>query len=408
MITKVNTTIQNLKNLFIEIFINKTNKVTDITENSVLNGTAFGVAKVGQKAIKDILIIEAQIFPDTASGAYLDKGAALFGVSPRRTTPLQSSTFVRVYGQHGTTYSSTGPNRTVFINTNGVRFLVEEDFTIQGVLQADGTYAPNYGYVKVRSEQAGSYANVEPNTINQVNPVPQGHIECTNEYYAIGGQDVEDDETFRARIKNNNNILSRTTIEYLTQLFQQFNPNILRVMNVGLGEGGKYYIRVITQNGIELTQKELNDLLIQVAPYFPIIDLNLSGNVIGTEIVNIEWFYVGSSFEQGGVDFRIEIDSAYDVNTVRKNIQVNLTKYLDFRYWTQGEKIVWSDLLEIVKNTDGVVSVPSLYFYPQRDETVPIFQLPRIKKFIMRDLSGNILYDAGSSLSAVFYSADSE
>lgn len=87
---------------------------------------------------------------------------------------------------------------------------------------------------------------------------------------------------------------------------------------------------------------------------------------------------------------------------------MNLTKYLDFRYWTQGEKIVWSDLLEIVKNTDGVVSVPSLYFYPQRDETVPIFQLPRIKKFIMRDLSGNILYDAGSSLSAVFYSADSE
>ena len=179
-------------------------------------------------------------------------------------------------------------------------------------------------------------------------------------------------------------------------------------MNVGLGEGGKYYIRVVTQNGIELTQAELNDLLTQTAPYFPIIDLNLSGNVIGTEIVNIEWFYVGSSFEQGGVDFRIEIDSAYDVNTVRKNIQVNLTKYLDFRYWKQGEKIVWSDLLEIVKNTDGVVSVPSLYFYPQRDENVPIFQLPRIKKFIMRDLSGNILYDAGSSLSAVFYSADSE
>ena len=85
MITKVNTTIQNLKNLFIEIFINKTNKVTDITENSVLNGTAFGVAKVGQKAIKDILIIEAQIFPDTASGDYLDKAAALFGVSPRQT-----------------------------------------------------------------------------------------------------------------------------------------------------------------------------------------------------------------------------------------------------------------------------------------------------------------------------------
>ena len=37
MITKVNNTISFLKNLWVETFLNKTDKVTDITDNSVLN-----------------------------------------------------------------------------------------------------------------------------------------------------------------------------------------------------------------------------------------------------------------------------------------------------------------------------------------------------------------------------------
>ena len=60
MITKVNNTISFLKNLWVETFLNKTDKVTDITDNSVLNGVAYGTAKVAQKALKDIAIVEAQ------------------------------------------------------------------------------------------------------------------------------------------------------------------------------------------------------------------------------------------------------------------------------------------------------------------------------------------------------------
>jgi len=48
MITTVDNTISTLKNLFTEVLLNKTNKVSDITENSVLNGLAYGVAKVAR------------------------------------------------------------------------------------------------------------------------------------------------------------------------------------------------------------------------------------------------------------------------------------------------------------------------------------------------------------------------
>ena len=101
MITKTNATLTNLKNLFIEIFLDKTNKVNNVADGSIVNANAFGVSKLAQKAMKDIAITEAQIFPDSATGEYLDKAAALYGVSPRKGA-LGSSTYVRVYASPGT------------------------------------------------------------------------------------------------------------------------------------------------------------------------------------------------------------------------------------------------------------------------------------------------------------------
>lgn len=409
MIAKTNNTISFLKNLFIEIFFNKTDKVSDISDNSVVNATAFGIAKIAQKALKDVAITEAKIFPDTATGEFLDEAAKLFGVSPRRNSGLPSTTYVRVYCNSGTIYPATGDNAVSFINTDGIVFNLEQDYIIESesfeTEEGEVIFPPTYAYLKVRSSASGAYTNVAPNTINSITPVPSGHIACTNEYYAIGGEDVESDEAFRKRIQNNLNILSIGTREYLTQVFQSLNPSILKVINVGLGENGMYYITLVTQNGSELTPDELNTLLDGARDYFPITDLNVQGNIVGIELRNVDWYLVGENDnEDKGIDFRIDIDSNFNIDEVRKNIQIAMTKYLDFRYWKQGQKIIWDDLLEIVKNTSGVKSVPSVYFYPQKDETVPLFKLPRIRKFIMRDLNGNIIYSQETTLPEVFYS----
>ena len=118
MITKPNLTIETLKNLWVELFLNKTDKVSDISDNSVLNATAFAGAKVAQKAIKDIAIVEAQLFPETAQGEYLDRAASLFGV-PQRRGAIGSSTYVKIIAEDGTNYIS-GVHE--FVNTNGILF----------------------------------------------------------------------------------------------------------------------------------------------------------------------------------------------------------------------------------------------------------------------------------------------
>lgn len=390
MITKLNNTISFLKNLWIETFINKTDKVSDITDNSVLNATAYATAKVAQKALKDVAIVEAQIFPEEASGEYLDRAATLFGVTPRKGA-LGSSTYIRVYAKPGTTYTK-GVN--VFVSTNGVRFPIEKTLIVGD---------SGYGYVKVKSESVGAFTNVDPNSIVTLTPVPNGHIECTNEYYAVGGRDEEDDEMFRIRILNHQNVYAEGTLEKLVQILQNIDSRVLKIMFVGVMEDSFIHIQIATQNGQELTYQELQTLLEGATPYFGVGDMIVSGRLMGIKFENASWYEVGG---EKGIDFRCELEAGYDIAAVRKNIQVGMTKYLDCRFWEPGRQVEWDNLLEITKNTEGVKYVADQDFYPKVDEPVSEWLLPRIKKFVMRDLEGNVLFDMENQFSPVFYPAN--
>lgn len=392
MLTKILSRAK-LKQLFLELFVNKTDKATDVSDNSVTNAVAYGVATVAQKCIKDIAIVESQIMPDSAVGTDLDNAATLFGV-PARLGALQSSTYLRVIADSGTFYDKTVVS---FTNYNGIRFIPETDLTM-GALGFD--------YLKVRSEGTGDKTNVDANSIITINSAPVGHIAVTNEFMAVGGRDSESDEIFRQRIKKHNNIIARYTLEYYNQLFQQFNSNVLRVLNLGSDDDGKYALAIVTQNGIDLTNSELDNLLASTKQYFAITDLNKFGELIGLKLINATRYYVGDPLRDNsgtGIDFRVQLWDGYNPDTVRKNIQINISKYLDFRFWEYGQKVEWDNLLQIVKDTEGVRYVPDNFFYPNHDEIVPVNQLPRVKKFIMRDVAGNIIADTGNVLSPVFY-----
>lgn len=386
MITKI-LTISKLKQLWLELLINKTDKVSDISDNSVLNATAFATAKVAQKCIKDIAIVESQIMPESAVGTDLDNAGRLFG-SMTRETALGSSTYLRIIADEGTFYDKTS---VTFSNYNGIQFIPDEDLTM-GAL--------GYDYLLVRSVDQGVKTNVDPNSIVTINNAPTGHIGCTNEYMALGGRDYDSDELFRVKIMQHNNIKAQQTIAYYTSIFRQINSNILKVMYKGVDSDGKKTFSIVTQNGSLLQTEELEDIIDQTKMYFSLNDMNVYGDVLGVKLINAVWHEVNGAT---GVDFRVEIWSNYDPNAVRKQIQINLTKYLDWRYWPVGGKIEWDDLLQIVKNTEGVKYVPDAYFYPKADEAVSVSRLPRIKKFVMRDLDGNIIADSAGILSPVFY-----
>jgi hypothetical protein len=104
MITKPLTTVE-LKQIFLENFLNKTTKVSKVSNNSVINGTAYGVAKIAQKALKDIALIESHLFIDSATGDNLDLIASRLGISPRFGVS-GSSTYVRLVADPGTLYQA--------------------------------------------------------------------------------------------------------------------------------------------------------------------------------------------------------------------------------------------------------------------------------------------------------------
>lgn len=382
MITKIMTA-SELKQMFLEILLNKTDKINDVGADSVLNGIAFGCAKVGQKCLVNQSIVEGHIFPDTAYGVYLDAVASVRGVAPRFGA-LGSSTYIRLIGEEGTIYLK---DSNTFRSISGVNFVLEEDVTI-GI--------NGYVYAKIHSTDVGENTNVDPLSINTVTPIPDGHLACTNEYRAIGGRDEEDDELFRQRIKDSINTLSRTTLSYLEQVFMKINPNVLKLHKGAIGADGRLNLIVVSVNGAAFTDEEFNEILSKSQEFLSLTELLRTETTYSLQLNNVDWLYVD-------IDFRVDIDPAYDQDAVRKNIQIQMAKLLDYRFWKYGDKVDWEDFLYAAKTVDGVRYVPDTHFYPHSDINVPKYQLPRIRGFIMRDLDGNIMDDNNGVLSDYFF-----
>ena len=389
MITNIYT-IEKLKSLIMELFYNKTTRVTSASDESVINAGFFGAAKVGQKAMKDISLVESHIFPQYAYGINLDNAAALFG-APVQNGASGSSTYLLIRANAGTMYVTT---TNIFSGENGVDFELTEDFTVSVV---------GYGYAKVRSTSVGGVTNVNANTLLKVNPIPSGHIGVTNEYAATCGRDVESDDDYRLRIIEHPNITAQKTLTFLAEIFRTVNEDVLRVLNYGIDVDAKLTLAIVQQNGADLTTSELANLLDSTREYLSLADLSPSGVDTGVKLVNPIWYAVGGdALSDTGIDFRVQIYDNIDPETVRRDIQIALSNYVDFRYWDWSRSLQWADLLAIIKGTTGVKFVPDAYFYPSYDITVPLGQLPRIKKFVMRDLSGNIIF-SNMSLVSVFY-----
>ena len=382
MITKI-VPVSDLKQMFLEILLNKTDKISDISDDSVLNGIAYGCAKVGQRLLVNQGIVEGHLFPDTAYGQYLDNIASIRGVSPRFGA-CGSTTYVRVIAEPGTSYIM-GVQK--FISTSGVTFELEESKTVD---------ENGFAYIKVKSTQVGTSTNVDPVSINKVSPKPNGHISVTNEYAATGGMDAESDALFRQRIKNSVNALSRGTIAFIEQVFMKINPRVLRVFKGGIASNGKMNLIICSTNGASFSQNEFDLMISRSEEYLSLYDILREVNGYVLNLVNVDWQYVD-------VSFRVELDPSYDVDVVRKNIQIQMNKLFDYRFWNQGDRIEWDDLLQVAKNTEGVRYIPDNYFYPQSDINVPSNKLPRIRGFIMYDLNGNIIESNNGLISDVYY-----
>lgn len=383
MITKI-ISVDTLKQMFVEILLNKTNKISDISNESVLNGIAYGCSKLAQRLLVNQGVVEGHLFPDTAYAEYLDDIARSRGVAPRFSS-FGSTTYIRVQALPNTTYSAG----TRFLSSNGIEFVSTENYVVNN----DG-----YGYIKVNSVQGGSASNVDALTINTISSViPSGHITCTNEYAATGGRDEETDDDFRIRIKASVNQLARNTMSYLEQIFMKINQKVLRLHRGGVDENGKIILIVVSVNGQNFSESEFNEILSQSEEFLSLNELtreHVGGYPI--KLVNPDWYPVD-------IDFRCDIDPAYNQAQVRRNMQLAVSKLFDYRYWGVNGKVEWENILYAVRNVDGVRYVADAYFLPRGDINMTNYRLPRVRGFVIRDLDGGVLSDNYSITSQFDY-----
>lgn len=387
MITRI-TPVDELKQIFVETLLNQTNLVTKVSEGSVLNGIAFGAAKLAQKVLKDVAVIETHLFPDSAFGSYLDTMADLRGVAPRMAA-IGSSTYVRVAGAPGTTYI---PGIHTFTG-QGVDFAVQQMVTIP---------QEGFSYVKLASIPNGSFTNVNPLTINKVAPIPSGHEYCINEYMATGGRDAEDDEMFRERIKEEINVLARGTLQYIEQVLRKANPNVLRVYNYGLDNVGDLCLGVGSVNGANFTPSELGDFLLKADQWLNMNEFKPNGLLnYGIKFVNVTYFPID-------VSCRVDIEPGFSTDEIRKQAQINLSKLIDHRFWKDGDFIDNMDLVNAVKAVTGVRRVIDNMFFPNTYVDVPRGQLPRFRGFVMMNIQGIVLENISGTLNPFYYPTESD
>jgi hypothetical protein len=377
-------TVPEIKQVLTEAVINKTSKVTKISDNSVLNGFLYGVAKVLQRCMKDNALVEAQIFPEYAYGEDLDLIAKRYGISPRYGA-LGSSTFIRLVAEPGTMYPA---QTTSFTTGQGLVFRLSKNFTIP----SDGY---GYDYAPVYCESIGLNTNVTANTIINIVSPPVGHLYVNNVNRAVGGRDIEDDESFRARISEGFNLLATDTLSRLEQVLILLNPNVLSAYKIGKGIEGATIVQILTQNGALLTESELDDIQRRSSNYLSIADYNTDTHA-GVVFENYNmWVYID-------VEFRVSLDEDINFDDFRNNIQIQMVDYLNWKKWTR-ERVEWQDLYNIVKRQTGVQYLPSQFFSPNSDTDATKPYLPRLRKFLIRDIDGNVLKDRANAIVPVYY-----
>lgn len=377
-----------LSRIFLEAFLNRTTKVTKVSPNSVLSAIAGGVGEVSKRAIKDIALVESAIFPEYATGAELDRYALRNGI-PGRFGTSGSATYVRIVANPGTKYLRA--THRIKAPSAGITFELTEDVTI-----------PTSGYVygKVRSVEVGSKANVDPHTIVQLSNAPAGHKYITNEYMATGGRDSEDDELFLRRIRRVANMNSSSTLAKVEQAFMMINPNVLKILFYGINDNGKSRLAIITQNGAELTASELATLLDKAGDVLALADLKSTRGSYKVVLENVQ-------YQPIDVSFRALLDSSYNPDDIRKEIQIRFSKYNDYTK-IRRKKIEWDDLLEIVKTTKGVKYVSDKHFVPQVDIDLDEYKVPRFRGFIVMDLDGTVISNESGTLNPFFYPNNSD
>lgn len=379
MIIKVKS-IEELKNEFLLAITNTTNKVTKILPTSVLNGIAYGFAKLTQKINKEAALIESKLFPEYAIGTDLDDIALREGIPARLTAT--KSTVVLVFTVDISSGDVIIKAGSVVSGYNNINFETDTDLIIT---QAEGS---GIGYVFASSQQTGKNNNVGAYSINRVVSLAFGSSNInkiqavTNPSSAINGFDNESDYDFRKRILTMSGIIGTNTYENYLYYIQYFQPEVLRIKTTAISlSKGTFEIFVVKRNAGYFNNSELNDLKNNIISYLPLRD----ANIFTFNISNV-------LYKEFDVYAKVYIDGSRTLLQIAQDWSIAINNYINHKEWPFGKKVDHEMLMSMLQDVQSVLDIDDDSFEPRRDVFVKANSLPKLRSIVLYNAeTGQIL-----------------
>jgi hypothetical protein len=334
-------------------------RLTTILPDTVLDGIAWGMAKLAQHIITDTAYLESKFFPEFATENLLDAHATRIGLDPRRGA-TNSTVTLQFLADTEIDKRPTYPAGTKVKTVNGQVYE-----TVKTVKASE-----NRGicFVDARSQKIGPVSAVDTGELTMlVDTAPTGHLSVTNVTLSVGGFAEEHDDLFRYRIQAAKHILSVNTAAFYEALILKLFPHVIRVRCRTIDMlHSKYIINVLRDDGSYFTTSELQEIKEAIQPYLPIHDID-AGKL---DVKNFEYVYL-----------YVYVSAQFDTTktaTLKNTLNKKLNEYLDYRFWPEGQKVEWEELVRLFRNTDGIVEVNDSRISPPNDVVLSVEQLPKI------------------------------
>lgn len=275
----------------------------------------------------EISWLKNQMFPNTASGEYLDLHAAARGLSRKAGKKAVGKI---LFWAKDTESSIDIPKGTVCATSgsDSVRFVTTEI----AILTAGASFVE----VSAEAAAAGSAGNAAKNKITvMVTPI-SGISNISNSAFS-GGSDVETDEQLRARIIDSFENISNGTNKafYIKSAMEVNGVTAVGVIPRNRGAGTvDVFITNEEGNPPEDLIKEVQDKLNELRE----VNVDIEVKALTSSLMNV---YFSFTCRKG-----------YDIETVKSSCEEAVRAY--FKGLSAGEAMYMSDLGEYIKHVDGV------------------------------------------------------
>lgn len=390
MITKP-LTVEKLKAIATEMFYNRTRLVTKTGKGSVINAMLYVLAKLAQKIINNIATLETYLFPESATGERLDEIAKLRGVSPRGGA-TKSSVYLLVIAKSSSDYDEdvsdgvTINTTTRFISNDGVEYsAVNQD----PIIIDDG----DFKYIRVVSQNSGSNSYSPAYSITSTSQGVNDSIaniqSVFNEYAAYGGKDAESDNLFRQRIKKSMNAFALGTKERMFYHINSVDSRVCRLEFCDFNPNGFPAFYVFSEDGTAFDADTLSRFKTAAQKF-------ISFGAQTPDFINA----TRTDYEVK-VKLRIAKDYETVVGEVLNNATINVIESVNW-ILPSFSKLEWDNMLQAVKDTDGIAYVYDEEFYlygagdeliaePQKDLMINKYSYPYLSRIVFTDKDGKVI-----------------